>query len=98
MKARSPAGPPERGAAARRSRGSCRRAAGGHEIPIEERDPEEVTAFRGVPVAPAGAAARHPAFDVTPARLIAGWITEIGVLRPPFAEARTHAGRRNSIN
>jgi len=54
----------------------------GADIPIEERGPEEVLAGRGAP----GAAAYNPAFDVTPARLIAGWITERGVLRPPFPE------------
>jgi methylthioribose-1-phosphate isomerase len=59
----------------------------GDAIPIEERDPAEVTAFRGEQVAPRGAQARHPAFDVTPATSIAGIITEAGVLRPPFGPA-----------
>jgi len=54
-------------------------------IPIEERDPGEVTSFRGLQVAPAGAAARHPAFDVTPAANITAIVTEVGVLRRPFA-------------
>ncbi len=61
--------------------------AGGDAIPIEERDPAEVTAFRGEQVAPEGAVARHPAFDVTPAANIAAIITEAGVLCPPFAPA-----------
>jgi methylthioribose-1-phosphate isomerase len=38
-------------------------------------------------VAPAGAEAWNPAFDVTPAGLISGFITDAGVLRPPFAES-----------
>ena len=59
----------------------------GAEIPIEERAEDEVTCFRGVPVAPAGARAYHPAFDVTPAASIAGIVTEAGVLRPPYADA-----------
>jgi len=59
----------------------------GEAIPIEERDPAEVTAFRGERVAPDGAVARHPAFDVTPAANIAAIVTEAGVLRPPFAAA-----------
>jgi len=59
----------------------------GDAIPIEERDPVEVTSFRGQPVAPAGAVARHPAFDVTPAANIAGIVTEAGVLRPPYGPA-----------
>ena len=53
-------------------------------IPLEERSAAEVTAIAGVRVAPEGAPAYHPAFDVTPARLIAGIITERGIARPPF--------------
>jgi methylthioribose-1-phosphate isomerase len=63
----------------------------GDAIPIEERDPAEVTAFRGEQVAPEGAEARHPAFDVTPAANIAAIITEVGVLRAPFGPALTAA-------
>jgi len=51
-------------------------------IPIEERSPAEVTAPWGQPLAPAGAAAYNPAFDVTPARLIRGIVTEHGVVSP----------------
>ena len=50
--------------------------AGGADIPIEERDPAEVTHFRGARVAPAGVGARHPAFDVTPQANISAIITE----------------------
>ena len=64
---------------------------GGDAIPIEERDPAEVTCFRGEQVAPEGAAARHPAFDVTPAASIAAIVTEAGVLRAPFGPALTDA-------
>jgi len=64
---------------------------GGDAIPIEERDHAEVTCFRGEQVAPEGAEARHPAFDVTPAANIAGIITEAGVLRPPFSSALASA-------
>ncbi|NLE21282.1 MAG: S-methyl-5-thioribose-1-phosphate isomerase [Actinobacteria bacterium] len=60
---------------------------GGDAIPIEERDPAEVTTFRGEQVAPEGAPARHPAFDVTPAANIDAIVTEAGVLRPPFGPA-----------
>ena len=59
----------------------------GDAVPIEERDPAEVTAFRGTQVAPEGASARHPAFDVTPAANIVAIVTEAGVLRPPFGPA-----------
>ena len=65
----------------------------GADIPIEERDPGEVTSFRGLQVAPAGAAARHPAFDVTPAANITAIITEVGVLRQPYAAALATACR-----
>jgi methylthioribose-1-phosphate isomerase len=45
-------------------------------------------------VAPADAPAWNPAFDVTPATLIAGWITDVGIVRPPFGPAiRTGASR-----
>lgn len=56
----------------------------GDDIPIEERDPVEVTSFRGQPVAPLGVAARHPAFDVTPARYVTAIITEMGIARAPY--------------
>ena len=59
----------------------------GDSVPIEERDPAEVTAFRGTQVAPEGASARHPAFDVTPAANIVAIVTEAGVLRLPFGPA-----------
>ena len=69
----------------------------GDRITIEERRPEEVTTFRGARVAPEGARAANPAFDVTPARLIAAIVTEHGIVRAPFAEglarAAAHATR-----
>jgi len=55
----------------------------GASIPIEERAEDEVLAPRGVRFAPEGASAWNPAFDVTPADLIAAIITETGVHRPP---------------
>ncbi len=59
----------------------------GDEIPIEERSAQEVVEIQGTRIAPDGIEVRHPAFDVTPARLITAIITERGVLRPPFPEA-----------
>jgi len=58
----------------------------GNQIPIEERGPGEVLDLevKGEPVAPAGAMARNPAFDITPHRLITGIVTENGVVYPPF--------------
>ncbi len=55
-------------------------------IPIEERSAAEVLAPLGVPAAPAGASAYNPAFDVTPAHLIRGLITEHGVISPVTTE------------
>jgi methylthioribose-1-phosphate isomerase len=55
----------------------------GAAIPIEERDPSEVLAFQGIPIAPAGVPARNPAFDVTPAGLVTAIITERGIHRSP---------------
>ncbi len=54
-------------------------------IPIEQRAPEEVSNGFGRRTAPEGVAIYNPAFDVTPHELIAGFITEKGVIRPPFA-------------
>jgi methylthioribose-1-phosphate isomerase len=56
----------------------------GNAIPIEEREPEEITSLRGVRVAPAGARARNLAFDVTPYELVTAIVTEAGVVKPPF--------------
>jgi methylthioribose-1-phosphate isomerase len=58
----------------------------GEEIPIEERDPREVTMLAGRPIAPEGIPALHPAFDVTPARLVTAIITEAGLAKPPTPE------------
>jgi methylthioribose-1-phosphate isomerase len=58
----------------------------GKQIPIEERDPGEVLDLEvnGERVAPVGAEARNPAFDITPNRLITAIVTENGVVYPPF--------------
>ena len=58
--------------------------ASGRDIPIEERDPREVTHIRGAPIAPEGVAVANPAFDVTPHRYVTGIITEEGIVYPPF--------------
>jgi methylthioribose-1-phosphate isomerase len=58
----------------------------GTQIPIEERDVDEVLGieFHGERVAPKNARARNPAFDITPNRLITAIVTENGVVYPPF--------------
>ncbi|MBE0467741.1 MAG: S-methyl-5-thioribose-1-phosphate isomerase [Candidatus Desulforudis sp.] len=63
------------------------RTASGREIPIEERDPGELTHFCGRPIAPEGVSVWNPAFDVTPNALITALITDAGVLKPPFEES-----------
>jgi S-methyl-5-thioribose-1-phosphate isomerase len=63
----------------------------GNEIPIEERPESEVLELGGIRVAPKGARARNPAFDVTPAKYITAFITENGVVRP--RDVKKLAGR-----
>jgi methylthioribose-1-phosphate isomerase len=63
----------------------------GNHIPIEERAPEEVIRGFGKQTAPDNVAVYNPAFDVTPAGLIAGIITEQGVLRAPFGQSISQA-------
>ncbi len=64
-------------------------------IPIEERDQAEVLQLKLMDhrVTPEGASARNPAFDVTPHRLLSGWITEKGVIYPPF-KTNIHAAMK----
>jgi len=59
----------------------------GKEIPIEERSHEEVTHINGKPVCAEGVKVINPGFDVTPASLIKGIITEKGILYPPYNES-----------
>jgi methylthioribose-1-phosphate isomerase len=54
------------------------------EIVIEERNPAEVTSFRGRRIAPRGTQVLNPAFDLTPRGLVKGIITERGVFLPPY--------------
>jgi methylthioribose-1-phosphate isomerase len=58
----------------------------GSDIPIEERDPEEVLTCMGKKITLDEIKALNPSFDVTPAELITGIITERGVIYPPFKE------------
>jgi methylthioribose-1-phosphate isomerase len=63
----------------------------GSHIPIEERSPKEITHMGSSRVAPTGALVWNPAFDVTPHDLIAGIITERGIIRPPYVESLKRA-------
>ncbi len=55
-------------------------------IPIEQRQPEEITEGFGRRTAPIGAKVYNPAFDVTPSRLIDAFITEKGIIKAPYTE------------
>jgi methylthioribose-1-phosphate isomerase len=61
--------------------------ASGDGIPIEQRAADEVTHFRGVPIAPEGTTVANPAFDVTPNRYVTAIVTERGVARSPYLES-----------
>ncbi len=65
----------------------------GEAIPIEERAEGEVLDLSraGRPVFPEGSRARNPAFDVTPARLVTAFVTEVGILTPPYTESLARA-------
>jgi len=59
----------------------------GSKIPIEQRNPREVTHFAGKAVTPEGVEIENPAFDVTPAKFVTAIITERGIVRAPYQEA-----------
>jgi len=56
----------------------------GEDIPIEERDPKEVTHILGKQIAPTGVKVFNPAFDLTPNRYVEAIITEKGIIRKPY--------------
>ncbi|HZA82395.1 MAG TPA: S-methyl-5-thioribose-1-phosphate isomerase [Actinomycetes bacterium] len=70
-------------------------AAGGDQIVIEQRPAAEVAHLAATRLAPEGAGVWNPAFDVTPAALVTAFVTDAGVLRPPFPAsiARALAGQ-----
>jgi len=59
----------------------------GSKIPIEQRNPREVTHIAEKQMVPDGVQVENPAFDVTPAKYVAAIITERGIARPPYAES-----------
>lgn len=58
----------------------------GDGIPIEEREGDEIANFNGSQVAPKKVETYNPAFDITPHRYITAFITEKGIIKPPFEE------------
>jgi len=71
--------------------------ASGKDIPIEERDAEEVTHIRGQLIAPEGVQVANPAFDITPHRYITGIITEHGIVYPPFEKGLRTVVERHKL-
>jgi len=63
------------------------KTASGQDIRIEERSSDEVVRLAGVQLAPHGVAARHPAFDITPAQLVTAIITDAGVATAPYPQS-----------
>ncbi|MGA8436732.1 MAG: S-methyl-5-thioribose-1-phosphate isomerase [Candidatus Sulfotelmatobacter sp.] len=59
----------------------------GDRIPIEQRNPMEVTHIAGKQMTPNGVSIENPAFDVTPAKYVAAIITERGLAREPYRES-----------
>jgi methylthioribose-1-phosphate isomerase len=59
----------------------------GSKIPIEQRNPKEVTHIAGKQMTPEGVSIENPAFDVTPAKYVAAIITERGIARTPYSES-----------
>ena len=65
----------------------------GDEIPIEQRDLNEVSQIKGIQIAPHGIDAANPGFDVTPAEYITAFVTEKGIIRKPVEDGiQTLAG------
>ena len=62
----------------------------GEKIPIEERSEDEVTSLNNKRIAPEGAIAAHPAFDITPNDLITAIITDRGIAKPQYATSLKH--------
>ena len=59
----------------------------GNSIPIEQRNPREVTHIAGKQMVPDGTEVENPAFDVTPAKYVSAIVTEKGIARAPYGES-----------
>ncbi len=70
----------------------------GDKIPIEQRDPDEVRKIGGRWIAPRNVRVYNPAFDVTPARLIRGIVTEMGIIRPPYKRNIAAAFKKRNLD
>src|SRR6266849_5299749 len=65
----------------------------GSKIPIEQRNPAEVTHIAGKAITPAGVQIENPAFDVTPAKYVTAIVTERGIARAPYEQSLAHLVR-----
>jgi methylthioribose-1-phosphate isomerase len=70
----------------------------GSQIPIEERDGDEVRKILGKQIAPENVKVYNPAFDVTPNRLISGIVTEKGIFRSPYTKSLFRVSRVGIFN
>ena len=70
--------------------------ASGNDIPIEMRPAQEVLTFQGQPITIEGVEALYPAFDITPAALLTGIITDSGIITPPY-EQKLRRFKRESM-
>jgi methylthioribose-1-phosphate isomerase len=71
--------------------------ADGSKIPIEQRNPREVTHIGGKQMVPEGVQAENPAFDVTPAKYVTAIITERGIARAPYDESLRRLAEEMSV-
>ncbi len=69
----------------------------GDQIPIEQRNPKEVTHMAGKAIAPEGVQVENPAFDVTPAKYVSAIVTERGIARAPYEEALRRLAEEISV-
>ncbi|MGA8762014.1 MAG: S-methyl-5-thioribose-1-phosphate isomerase, partial [Candidatus Sulfotelmatobacter sp.] len=70
----------------------------GSQIPIEQRNPREVSHIAGKQMVPDGVQIENPAFDVTPAKYVAAIVTEKGIARAPYEESlRKLAGTESTV-
>jgi methylthioribose-1-phosphate isomerase len=69
----------------------------GSQIPIEQRNPREITHFAGKAVTPEGVQVENPAFDVTPAKYVTAIVTERGIARSPFVESLRHLAEEATV-
>jgi methylthioribose-1-phosphate isomerase len=68
----------------------------GSKIPIEQRNPREVTHIAGKQMVPDGVSIENPAFDVTPAKYVAAIITERGIARAPYEQSLRELSEKSS--